>query len=67
MSVICSEALQHLFQKACDSKEAVETLLRPDATHSERSRFWKSEQTAALIAEEESLKQLVFAQMLQAS
>ena len=40
-------------------------LLRPTASRIEVNQFWKSEQTATLIAEEEALKQLVFAQVLQ--
>jgi len=45
----------------------VDTLLRPDASRQEINAFWKSEETKSLIAEEDALKQLVFAQMLQAS
>lgn len=62
-----SERLQHLYRLAKDSKSAVDTLLRPDATRREINTFWKSEETKSLIAEEDALKQLVFAQMLQAS
>ena len=45
------------------SKSAVDTLLRPDASRSEINQFWKSAQTSAIIAEEDALKQLVFAQV----
>ena len=47
------------------SKSAVDTLLRPDASRSEINQFWKSAQTSAIIAEEDALKQLVFAQVFQ--
>ena len=48
------------------SKAAVDTLLRPDASRSEINSFWRSEETSAIIAKEDALKQLVFAQVFQA-
>jgi len=62
-----SDKLASLYNLAKKSKGAVDTLLRPDASRQEINAFWKSEETKSLIAEEDALKQLVFAQMLQAS
>lgn len=63
----CSERLQQLYNLAEKSKDAVDHLLRPDASRKEINTFWKSPETVAIIAEEDKLKSLVFAQMLQAS
>ena len=63
---MCSERWRHLYDLALESKAAVDTLLRPDASRCERNSFWKSAQTSAIIAEEDALKQLVFAQVYQA-
>lgn len=60
-----SERWRHLYKLAMASKSAVDTLLRPDASRSEINQFWKSAQTSAIIAEEDALKQLVFAQVFQ--
>lgn len=62
-----SDKLSKLYNLAKESKQSVDTLLRPDASRREINAFWNSEETKSLIAEEEKLKQLVFAQMLQAS
>ena len=65
--VSCSERLSQLYKLAQASKDAVDHLLRPEATRKEINTFWKSPETVAIIAEEDKLKSLVFAQMLQAS
>lgn len=62
----CSERWQHLYKLAKESKTAVDTLLRPDASRTEINKFWRSAETSAIIAEENALKKLVFAQVFTA-